>query len=90
MQSTRVFVIAAVALALGLSSVAVRAQQEKRPDNTPPEGFVALFNGKDLTNWKGLLKGPNDNPIKRAALSKYRQAASYDVITLPLTSLTDE
>lgn len=21
-------------------------------DNTPPEGFVALFNGKDLTGWK--------------------------------------
>jgi len=21
-------------------------------DNTPPEGFAALFNGKDLTNWK--------------------------------------
>ena len=36
--------------------------------NTPPEGFKALFNGKDLTGWKGLLKGPYDNPIKRAAL----------------------
>jgi hypothetical protein len=30
----------------------------------PPEGFVALFNGKDLTGWKGLLKGPYDNPDK--------------------------
>ena len=20
-------------------------------DNTPPEGFTALFNGKDLTGW---------------------------------------
>jgi hypothetical protein len=38
-------------------------------DNTPPGGFEAVFNGKDLTNWKGLLKGPNDNPAKRAALS---------------------
>lgn len=35
----------------------------------PPEGFTALLNGKDLTGWKGLLAGPNDNPIKRAALS---------------------
>ncbi len=42
---------------------------ENRPDNTAPAGFTALFNGKDLTNWKGLLKGPNDNPIKRAQLS---------------------
>jgi len=35
-----------------------------------PEGFTALFNGKDLTGWKGLLAGPNDNPVKRAALGK--------------------
>jgi len=37
--------------------------------NQPPEGFKVLFNGKDLTGWKGLLKGPYDNPAKRAALS---------------------
>ena len=37
-------------------------------DNTPPEGYVALFNGKDLAGWKGLLKAPLDNPIKRSAL----------------------
>ena len=38
-------------------------------DNTPPAGFTALFNGKNLDGWKGLLKPPLDNPIKRAALS---------------------
>jgi len=27
-------------------------------DNTPPPGFVALFNGKDLSGWKGLVKDP--------------------------------
>lgn len=37
-------------------------------DNTPPVGYTALFNGKDLAGWKGLLKGPYDNPEKRAAL----------------------
>ncbi len=35
-------------------------------DNTPPEGFVALFNGRDLTGWKGLLKSPLNNPARRA------------------------
>jgi hypothetical protein len=40
------------------------------PDNTPPQGFTAAFNGKDLTGWKGLMKKPNENPIRRAALSK--------------------
>ncbi len=27
-------------------------------DNVPPEGFTALFNGKDLTGWKGLVGDP--------------------------------
>ncbi|NOG45036.1 MAG: DUF1080 domain-containing protein [Calditrichaeota bacterium] len=32
----------------------------------PPPGFVALFNGKDLSGWKGLV----ENPAKRAAMSE--------------------
>ena len=27
-------------------------------DNVPPPGFIALFNGKDLTGWKGLVASP--------------------------------
>jgi len=27
----------------------------KAQDNTPPEGFIALFNGKDLSGWKGHI-----------------------------------
>jgi hypothetical protein len=27
-------------------------------DNTPPKGFTALFNGKDMTGWKGLVADP--------------------------------
>ncbi len=34
-------------------------------DNTPPPGFVALFNGKDLGGWKGLVA----DPPKRAKMS---------------------
>jgi len=38
-------------------------------DNVAPyPGFAALYNGKDLTGWKGLLASPNDNPAKRAKL----------------------
>lgn len=40
-----------------------------------PEGFVSLFNGKDLTGWKGLLAGPYDNPAKRAKLGNEEYAA---------------
>lgn len=32
----------------------------------PPKGFVSLFNGKDLTGWKGLV----ENPEKRAQMSE--------------------
>ena len=55
-----------------------------RPDNTPPEGFVAVFNGKDLTNWKGLLKGPNDNPIKRAQLTPDQLAKAQEEADLDM------
>lgn len=39
-------------------------------DPTPvaPEGFMVLFNGRDLSGWKGLPAEPLDNPIRRAAL----------------------
>jgi 3-keto-disaccharide hydrolase len=33
--------------------------------NQPPEGFTALFNGKDLAGWKGLV----GNPKSRAQMS---------------------
>jgi len=40
-----------------------------------PEGFTKLFNGKDLTNWKGLLAHPYNNPYERAKLTPERLAA---------------
>ena len=51
--------------------------------NIPPEGFVALFNGEDLTGWKGLA-GDGGNPINRArmtpdALAEAQQAADDDM-----------
>lgn len=41
-------------------------------DNTPPEAFVAAFNGKDLTGWKGLVA----DPPKRAKMSPEQLAAA--------------
>ena len=38
--------------------------------NKPPEGFKALFNGKDLGGWKGLV----GNPKTRANMSKEQMA----------------
>jgi hypothetical protein len=50
-------------------NIRIQELSAEERENTPPEGFVALFNGKDLTGWKGLLAGPNDNPAKRAKLA---------------------
>ncbi len=35
-------------------------------DNTPPEGFTALFNGKDLTGWKGLPMKPHPKDASKS------------------------
>jgi Domain of Unknown Function (DUF1080) len=38
----------------------------EHPLNVPPPGFVALFNGKDLTGWKGLVLNPKLRPTLSA------------------------
>lgn len=43
-------------------------------DNTPPEGFTALFNGKDFTGWHGV---GTEDPKKMQALSAEERAARY-------------
>ena len=45
---------------------------ETRKDNVPPKGFTALFNGKDLTGWKGLVA----DPVKRAKMTPEQLAAA--------------
>ncbi len=41
-------------------------------DNTPPPGFTALFNGRDLEGWKGLVA----DPPARAKMSAKELAAA--------------
>ncbi|MFO0876690.1 MAG: DUF1080 domain-containing protein [Gemmataceae bacterium] len=50
-------------VALGL------AAEDKKPagHNVPPKGFTALFNGKDLTHWQGVI------PINQRAKLKENQ-----------------
>lgn len=38
-----------------LGTTASRADDASKTDNIPPPGFRALFNGKDLTGWQGLV-----------------------------------
>jgi len=51
MTMRKLFLVPAVVLA-ALALPVVGADDKATKDNTPPEGFTALFNGKDLTNWK--------------------------------------
>ncbi|MDB6026041.1 MAG: hypothetical protein JWM68_2264 [Verrucomicrobiales bacterium] len=46
-------------------NIRVKELPVAHPDNTAPEGFAALFNGKDLTGWKGFV----ESPLKRAKMS---------------------
>lgn len=55
-------------------NIRIKEVPHKQKDNTPPKGFTALFNGKNLKGWKGLMKPPLDNPIKRAALTPEQRA----------------
>ena len=43
--------------------------------DSAPEGFTALFDGKTLNNWKGLLHSPNDKPHVRAKLTPEQLSA---------------
>jgi hypothetical protein len=43
-------------------------------DNTPPEGFTALFNGQDFTGWHGV---GTEDPRKVAALDSEARAKKF-------------
>ena len=47
------------------SVVSFRNVRIKEVGSVPPPGFVSLFNGRDLTGWKGLV----GNPLTRAKMS---------------------
>lgn len=55
-----------LSLALVMQIVAPLASHAA--DNSPPPGFVAIFNGKDLAGWKGLVS-PDKGPPGRAKLT---------------------
>jgi hypothetical protein len=53
--------------------VLVISGQEKKaelPLNTPPPGFTALFNGKDLTGWQSVIELPQRKKLSPEALEK--------------------
>ncbi len=63
---------AVAGMGLALITTWTNAGEKAGPhDNQPPKGFNALFNGKDLTNWQGLV-----TINKKAKMSKDEYAAA--------------
>jgi hypothetical protein len=58
-------------------SVSARGEDKAGPeDNKPPEGFKALFNGKDLTGWQGLIELPQRAKLSPEQLAKKQEEAN--------------
>ena len=69
-----------VAILWSLGYAASGAGAEQRALNRPPKGFVALFNGKDLTGWKGLVGNPKSrSEMSREELAKAQAKADEDM-----------
>jgi hypothetical protein len=66
-----------VAIVIGSVIPSHRAAAQERPLNQAPAGFVSLFNGRDLSGWRG--RQGTYSPYEQAALSpeqlKIKQAA---------------
>jgi hypothetical protein len=60
-------------------AVTVAPAQDKQ-DNTPPKGFTALFNGKDLTNWQGLIAINQRAKLTPDELAKKQAAANANML----------
>lgn len=54
---------------LSASSLTAGVKKDSKALNVPPEGFVALFNGKDLSGWIGMnfhsVKGKSPTAVKK-------------------------
>jgi hypothetical protein len=62
---------------LGVTTYGACADDKKpAKDNTPPEGFTLLFNGKDLANWQGLIELPKRNKLSGDDLAKAQKEAN--------------
>jgi hypothetical protein len=48
--------------------------------NKPPEGFIALFNGKDLEGWQGLIELPKRNKMTTEERAKAQEAANAKIL----------
>jgi hypothetical protein len=52
---SRLLILGGFILALAVTTTAAAGERAGSKDNVPPKGFTALFNGKNLDGWQGLI-----------------------------------
>lgn len=69
---------AGLLLVPALWSARSQADEDKAgpKDNVPPPGFTALFNGKDLSGWQGLVQINKRAKMSKEELEKAQKAAN--------------
>jgi hypothetical protein len=70
----------AASLALTAQLGAGPAEKAEPTDNKPPAGFQALFNGKDLTNWQGLVTVKDRAKLSAEERQKAQEEANTRIL----------
>lgn len=65
----------AAAFSLALAAMMATASGAQESLNVPPAGFTALFNGKDLQGWRGLIEIKKRRALQGDALTKAQAEA---------------
>ncbi|MCI0379624.1 MAG: DUF1080 domain-containing protein [Gemmataceae bacterium] len=79
---------AGMILTLGFCAARTSAQGEPQiKDNSPPPGFVALFNGKDLSGWQGMVPINQRAKLSKEELEQAQEKANRKI--LPNWTVTD-
>jgi hypothetical protein len=77
----RLIVATLAVLAIATAATLADDQDKAGPkDNRPPPGFQALFNGKDLTGWQGLVELPQRMRLSPDELARKQAEANEKVL----------
>src|SRR4051812_38476348 len=81
MQPLRKLLALGGLLVLGCLIAHAKENKADPSSKTPPPGFTALFNGKDLTGWQGLI--PINRRAKMNADEREKEQKKADARILP-------
>ncbi len=76
----RIWLMAGGLLAALLAALAPAGHAGDKKDNTPPAGFTALFNGKELTNWQGAIDVRQRQKLSGEALDAAQKKADERIL----------